>query len=188
MEIQIILKNPDQLAQLIHFWHTSKITPSFKKDDRFYSFLYQAIDGHSLISDCVTKETVLEDVWVLHDTFQKNYLDQKDPEDQEQWETIVNFLGIVFNEPSRFILNRSPQKPTEHFKEFCGSEWLNPDGRISQRCVLDFFDQQCKIRKIRTENGQIFLNDWAKKLFQTNAETIPRAAILDYITPLLHSL
>jgi hypothetical protein len=51
--------------------------------------------------------------------------------------------------------------------------------------VLDFFDQQCKIRKIRTENGQIFLDDWAKKLFLTNAETIPRAAILDYINPLL---
>ena len=187
MEIKFTLKTPEQLAQLIHFWHTSKITPSFTKDDRYYSFLYQAIDSHILISDCVTKETVLEDVWTLHDTFQKNYLDHKDPEDQEQWETIVTFMEIVYNEPSRYILNRMPQKATQHLKEFCGPEWLNPDGRISQRSVLEFFDQQCKIRKIRTENGQIFLDDWAKKLFQINVETIPRAAILDYINPLLQS-
>lgn len=187
MEIQITLKTPEQLAKLIHFWHETHITPSFTKNDRYYSFLYQAIDAHILNPDTVSKETVLEDIEHLYEMFLKDYQSDPDEDTKEQLDSIINFLGIVLNSPDSMVLSNRLQIPTAHFKEFCGSEWLTPNGKISQRSVLLFFDQQCKIRKIRTEAGQIFLDDWARKLFQITATTIPRASLVDYIHSLLHS-
>jgi hypothetical protein len=185
MEVQFTIKTPQQFADMVSFWYTIKTNPFFSNKDSLGSLLYQAIDAHLLNPEVVTKETVLEDVEELNRYFQKHLAqDPSDTDIQEQATTVKHFLAIVSKESNNTLFSSALCTPTEHFKEFCGPEWLTKQGKLSKRTAYEFFEQQCKIRKIRESNGKIYLNEWAQKLFQTGESEIYRTALWDHINGL----
>ncbi len=188
MEVQFTIKTPEQFAEMIAFWYKIKTDPIFPNTAVFTKFLYQAIDSHALNPDVVTKETVLEDIEELDSYFQKHLAeDPSDTEIQEQAMTVKNFLAIVSKESGHSLFSSALCTPTKHFKEFCGPEWLTKDGKISKRSAKEFFEQQCKIRKIRESNEKIYLNEWAQKLFQTGESEIYRTDLFDHINELFEN-
>ena len=66
------------------------------------------------------------------------------------------------------------RKPTAHFKEYCGGEWLNKKGMITRAQAIDFLNYNMKKRGIEERNGIIFLNDWMKGLLQEYRTIINR--------------
>lgn len=56
--------------------------------------------------------------------------------------------------------------PTDHFKQFCGNEWLNPNGKLTYANALEFVELQIQQRGLKEKDGMIFLNEYFQNLFQ----------------------
>ena len=185
MEVKLQITTPKQLAKFVEFWHETNANPLFDPNDTYHSFLFQAIDAHLLNPDVVTKQTVLEDVVDLDKHF--NQVLDAQPDDyelQEQALTIRNFLATALNDPEGCLYSAALATPTKHFKELCGPEWMNKQGKMSRKSAKDFFEQQCKMRHIRQANGKIYLDDWARNLFQITDTEIYTTSLFEHINGL----
>jgi hypothetical protein len=75
-------------------------------------------------------------------------------------------------------------QPTQHFKKFCDSTWLNSKGLIHKELALYFVEQQLKMRGIKRDGIIIYTNDYLRDLFQTNAAIIYEKDIPSYVDQL----
>ena len=63
-------------------------------------------------------------------------------------------------------------KPNDHFKQYCGSEWLSKDGRISPEQAVEFLKYHIKCRKMNVSNGIIRADSWFQEVIQESKEEI----------------
>ena len=62
--------------------------------------------------------------------------------------------------------HKGKMTPTDHFKSYCGKEWLNSEGKLSIDNILEFLYQQIKIRDIKIINNYIITDKWLQDLLQ----------------------
>jgi len=84
----------------------------------------------------------------------------------------TNMIPFTVQSNSFFVKEKLSDlyKPTEHFKEFCGSHCLNSDGLTSCEDVLYIINNNIRNQRIKKEGGVIYANDWIKELFQSSKE------------------
>ena len=78
---------------------------------------------------------------------------------------------------SKALTSSIHKKPTTHFKEFCGGEWLNKKGMITFEQAHDFVEWQIKQRGLKEKDGMLFLDEYFQNLFQEYRSFIYRQEI-----------
>jgi hypothetical protein len=66
------------------------------------------------------------------------------------------------------------RKPTSHFKEYCGDEWLNKKGTMTTEEAIYFLNYNIKLRKMKEKDGCIFINEWMQGLLKEYRSVIYR--------------
>ena len=67
--------------------------------------------------------------------------------------------------------------PNEHYKKYCGNEWLGARGQTTKKTVVAFIEHHIALQKMKEENGLIYTNTWLQELLQDNRRTIYRQEI-----------
>ena len=57
------------------------------------------------------------------------------------------------------------RRPTDHFKDYCGSGWLTREGLISEKEAIEFVRYHSRTLE---NDGVIKLNDWLRCLINEN--------------------
>lgn len=66
------------------------------------------------------------------------------------------------------------RKPNLHFREFCGYEWMNKQGKMTVNQAIDFLNYHIERRKIKEVDGLIYMNEWMQGLLQEYRSVIYR--------------
>lgn len=72
-------------------------------------------------------------------------------------------------------------QPTEHFKSFCTQQYLNAAGCISKEGALYFIECQVTAQGVRRQGDVIYTNEYLRRLFNTDAQTLSKQDILTAI-------
>lgn len=66
------------------------------------------------------------------------------------------------------------RKPTPHFKEYCGDEWLNKQGKMTTDQAIYFLNCNIKLKNMKEKDGCIFINEWMQGLLKEYRNVIYR--------------
>lgn len=72
-------------------------------------------------------------------------------------------------------------QPTEHFKSFCTQQYLNPAGRITKEGAMYFIECQITAQGVKRQGDVVYTNDYLRRLFATDAQTLSKQDIADGI-------
>jgi hypothetical protein len=167
--VTLQIQSEGHMARLLAFLHDTQISFQIENPSNFQRTLYQLIDEDK-VNPSWLRSSVLEEQ--LNSI--EGELEQGIGEDEESYSSYTmfkefrNLVNKEYNSDSMRVL----YKPTEHFKEFCGGEWLTRDGLISANTVLTFLEHNIKNRGIRMVNGVIYTTDWLRTVLQDTRDTI----------------
>ena len=167
--VTLQIQSEEHMLCLLSFLHTSNIPFKIENSSKFQRILYQLID-----------EDKVNPSWLRHSQLEEELnsiereLEDGNGEDEEScasYTMFKEFRNLVkkdYNSDSMRVL----YKPTDHFKEFCGGEWLTRDGLISANTALTFLENNIKSRGIRMVNGVIYTTEWLRAVLQDTRDTI----------------
>ncbi len=187
--VQLTIQNEEQFVKLLGFLHSSNIPFDILTKDSFNAFLFQAIDVEKVNPSWMRRPVFEKQLEEIQDQLELSLLDDvRDGHDiTESDEHLANFKEFrkLVNREYTTAGMKTLYKPTDHFKEYCGSEWLNPKGMISPQSVLNFFDFHIRGRNIRVEDGVIYTTEWLRSLLQETRETMFYDELPQYVSRLL---
>lgn len=76
-------------------------------------------------------------------------------------------------------------KPTEHFKSFCGSEWLDINRQTNKRIAYVFVEQQIKWRKPVEYEGKFLMTEYFQDLFRRKQSFFTMKEVEEWIEEFL---
>ena len=164
----INLETEEQMTEFIKFLSNKSIR--FTADEYFIKLLYK-----SIISGKINPS------WLDNDIFDK-YLDDisKEYNTDERVQLFINSVKGHYNESFSSV----KLKPTEHFKKFCGPEWLNHEGRMSKKSAYNFVMYQISVRDVVLKDEKIYLNDYLKDLLNVNVYVLSKWELVSVIDSL----
>jgi hypothetical protein len=194
MEVNMVslqIQSEGDMVRLLSFLHDTKIQFRVEDPVRFERILYQAIDGDK-VNPAWLRNRVFDDI--LTDIEEKLLLEHEDggsskhdtTELEEGIKMIADFRSLVRKEHTPYSM-RVLYKPTEHFKEFCGGEWLTQKGFISPHTAVTFLEYNIQKRGIRVTNGVIYTTEWLRAVLEDTRETIYHDELPILVNKLLKS-
>jgi len=169
--VKLTIQSEEQLVKLLGFLHLSAIPFDILEPDTFKRRLFQAIDGEKVNPSWMRNPVLEQQLDEIEQQLEESRSDVDSHDTDEHMFTVKEFRKLVKKEYTTAAM-KNLYKPTEHFKEFCGSEWLTPKGMISPHSVLQFIDQHIQTRGIRVENGVVYMTEWMKSLLQESRDTL----------------
>lgn len=168
----LTIQSEAELVKLLEFVYISKIQVEIQDSDRFEKLLYQAIDSEKIQPSWVRDDRYSKHLQKIEDDLVAVLEEGDDTgESQEHLQNIREFRKLVNKDYNTELMN-TYFTPTEHFKGFCGYEWLTPKGKITPNGVLHFLEQQLQIREIPIVNGMIYTNEWVRNVLEDGREFI----------------
>jgi hypothetical protein len=169
--IQIKLETEEDLVEFIKF--LSKTSIQFTGDGNFTNLLHKTI-----LSGKITPSSLDNDIFSTYlESISKEY-----NEDERLQRFIKSIKGCYNDSFSSVKLT-----PTEHFKRFCGPEWLNYNGLMSKKSAYDFVMYQISIRKVSISDDKIKMTDYLKDLLNTNVDVLSTWELVNILDSLLIS-
>ena len=152
--------SPGEVSHLLRFLYESSISYKIEYDNVFISELINAIE-----------DNMINPVW-LSQQGMKEILNELESYSSEKIRLfIVMVKGFDINSFNEELI------PTEHFKLYCGSEWLNKNGMITKRDVVKFIEYSIEVQKLKEVDGIIMTNQWLQDLLKEYRNTIYRKEI-----------
>jgi len=144
----------DQMRQFLKFLYDSRV--SYKFQSTQVDIIIKAIQENLVNPEWLSTPGM---IGVM------NILEKKD----------LSFVNIVkgFNDDDFNTL----LAPNEHYKKYCGPEWLNSTGMTTKNSVIRFIEHNVLIQKMDEVDGQIFMNTWMKEFLNDYRATIYRKEI-----------
>lgn len=172
MSASIEIKTADAMANFIFFLHITGVEVKVQEDKEFIDLLYEAITAMKIKPEWLRGTNVYP---LLEQTFIR-YNKQH----------IHNFMTRVHGKYSD-LLSNTLLKPTPHFMAFCGSESLRPGGYMTKGDAYEYLMYQICIRRIKTQDDIIYLNDFLKDLFHLTSERITKDELIGLIDGLFET-
>ena len=159
--LTLSLVSSREVAQLLRFLYESSVSYTIAHDSICISSLIKAIE-----------EKMINPAWMKHSGM-KSIVDAL--EKTSKSESIRVFIAMVRG----FDINSFNVElvPTEHFKAYCGPEWVNKYGLITKRDAVEFIEYNIAIQKLKEVDGIITTNQWLQELLQEYRPTIYRQEI-----------
>ena len=126
------------------------------KTEVYYHLLYQAVDAEILSPFWFQDEEKQEDLKYLIKHFEEY---KEESECEEAYESVKDFYEIVLTfqgKPSHS--SAVLKKPSPALKAILGSEWLTPDGRISEQHLMQYVFSQSMPQNSLGKGGKITIN------------------------------
>jgi hypothetical protein len=162
--LSLQISNEEEMAKVLQFLHTSRLKFSITDSEKFRQTLYQAIDSERIQPSWVRQPEFQNEVRQIENQLEGEYQQNKDDKEVEQaYKHIKSFTKRAYSKDDTMD---TYFKPTDHFKEFCGSECLTAKGLITPNLSVTFIHHQMKIRKIPIMNGVIQTNEWLRSLLE----------------------
>lgn len=168
--VTLQIQSEEHMMRLLAFLHTTQIPFQIENPSKFQRTLYQLIDEDKVNPSWLRHSELEEQM----DSIEKELEQAVGEEDEEakahchMFKEFRNLVKKEYNSDSMRVL----YKPTDHFKEFCGGEWLTRDGLISANTALTFLEHNIKTRGIRMVNGVIYTTEWLRTVLQNTRDTI----------------
>lgn len=169
--IQIKLETEEDLVDFVKFLSNTSI--QFTGDDNFMKLFHKAI-----ISGKISPS------WLDNDIF-SSYLESisKEYNEDERLQRFIKSIKGCYNDSFSSV----KLKPTEHFKKFCGPEWLNYNGLMSKKSAYDFVMYQISVRKISISDDKINMTDYLKELLNVNVDVLSKWELVNMLDGLFTS-
>lgn len=171
--VTLQIQSEEHMVRLLAFLHDTKIQFRVEDSNTFEQILYQAICG-----DKINPAWLRRDIFnsILTNIEEKLLLELEEHKDnttelEVKIKMIEDFRALVkknFTSDSMMML----YKPTRHFKEYCGSEWLTSNGLISPNTAMTFLEHTIKNRNIQVMNGVIYTTEWLRAVLEDTREII----------------
>ena len=165
--VTLQIQSEEHMIRLLAFLSDTNIPFKIENPSKFQRLLYQLIDEDK-VNPSWLRSPELESQM---DSIERELEGEEDEEAKAHCHMFKEFRNLVkkdYNSDSMRVL----YKPTDYFKEFCGSEWLTRDGFISANTALTFLEHNIKSRGIRTVNGVIYTTEWLRAVLQDTRETL----------------
>jgi hypothetical protein len=169
--INIKLETESEVIEFVKF--LSKVSIHFIGDDKFTNLLHKAILSGKIVPS-----------WLDNDIF-SSYLESisKEYYEDERLQRFINSIKGCYNDSFSSV----KLKPTEHFKKFCGPEWLNYNGLMSKKSAYDFVMYQISVRKVNVYDDKINVNDYLKDLLNVNVDVLSKWELVNVLDSLFVS-
>jgi hypothetical protein len=164
--VSLKIQSEDDMPKLLTFLHETNIQFSVENPSTFQQILYKALKNKKVNTNALRNPAIESQIIGIEDTLVQEVIG-----DTSTIKETTDSMSILY-------------KPTEHFKEFCGSEWLNANGLISANTALTFLEHNIKSRGIRMVNRVIYTTEWLRAVLQDTREAI----CYDELHGLVHTL
>ena len=147
--IRIGESSPSSVAALIKCLYETGIQFTIENSDDIVNSIASIIESQHMNPTWFATDSMLR---VVEKIKQKN-----------SSEKVSEFVDAVYH-ISEYEGCNIPMKPTEHFKEFCGSEWLDHRGLISKSNAICFLKYQISARGLKVCDTIVHTNEWLREL------------------------
>ena len=149
-DFRVSFNNQKSASQVLQFIYESGIICDIEGDESFFSLICEEL-----------KENKINPIWLNCKSLEniRNKIKESD----------VSYL-LNNTETEEWFYRK--MKPNDHFKQYCGAEWLTKDGYITPQQAVEFLKHNISTRCIERVNGKMRLNAWFQGVMQESKEEI----------------
>lgn len=153
---------------ILDYLYKRRISFSFELSDLLMKILIECIDKNKISYFWLSTESMIP---VLKEL--RKY-------ENENVKKLIKDIDFYLDDDFLKIL----REPTEHFKDYCGDEWL-VNGLISQKELVRFIEYHIDLRKIKCVNDTIVTDEWFQSLLKDNRPLLYRHELESLMNSLL---